>query len=96
MKIDDDSPPTVPEWTVTFGDLMTILLTFFVMLVSMSEFKKTDRFQRVADSLERRFGGAGEQRLPERDPRIADLIEQGRSRREALLASERPATTKQR
>lgn len=29
-----------PEWMVTFGDLMSLLLTFFVLLFSMSEIKE--------------------------------------------------------
>ena len=32
----------VPEWVVTYGDMMSLLLTFFIMLVSMSELKMKD------------------------------------------------------
>ncbi|MBL4886213.1 MAG: flagellar motor protein MotB, partial [Planctomycetaceae bacterium] len=35
--MDDDEPPGVPEWVVTYGDMMSLLLTFFIMLVSLSE-----------------------------------------------------------
>ncbi len=46
-----------PEWMVTYGDAMTLLLCFFVILVSMSEIKKDERFQQVMESLRRAFGG---------------------------------------
>ena len=42
---------------VTYGDCMTLLLCFFVILVSMSEIKENERFQQVMESLRRAFGG---------------------------------------
>ncbi len=44
-----------PDWVVTFGDLMSLLLCFFVLLLSFSE---TDRakYKQVAGSLARAFG----------------------------------------
>ena len=32
--------PSAPFWLVTYGDMVTLLLTFFVMIVAMSEIKK--------------------------------------------------------
>ncbi|MFQ5570366.1 MAG: flagellar motor protein MotB, partial [Rhodothermales bacterium] len=29
--------PSAPFWMVTFSDMVTLLLTFFVMIVAMSE-----------------------------------------------------------
>jgi len=46
-----------PAWMVTYGDAMTLLLCFFVIIVSMSEIKKNERFHRVMESLRRAFGG---------------------------------------
>ena len=34
----DDEPAGAPEWMVTFSDCMTLLLTFFVLLLSFSSF----------------------------------------------------------
>lgn len=42
---------------VTYGDTMTLLLCFFVIIVSMSEVKQDQRFQQVMESLRKAFGG---------------------------------------
>lgn len=46
-----------PEWMVTYGDTMTLLLCFFVIIVSMSELKEDEKFQKVMESLRAAFGG---------------------------------------
>lgn len=56
MPIEEDPPPGVAEWVVTFGDMMSLLLTFFIMLVSMSELKEEERFQAMLESMRRQFG----------------------------------------
>ncbi len=45
-----------PEWMATFSDLVTLLLTFFVLLYAMS---KTDesKFESVAGSIRKAFAG---------------------------------------
>jgi chemotaxis protein MotB len=37
MENEEIEGPTAPFWMVTFSDMVTLLLTFFVMIVSMSE-----------------------------------------------------------
>ncbi|MBL4809068.1 MAG: OmpA family protein [Phycisphaerales bacterium] len=49
----------VPEWVVTFGDLMSLLLCFFVLLVSFSEMKKPREYQKVIDSINEAMGFKG-------------------------------------
>jgi chemotaxis protein MotB len=53
---DEPAPIMIPEWVVTFGDMMSLLLTFFIMLVSMSEIKQADRYQALVDSMREQFG----------------------------------------
>ena len=54
---EEDGPPGVPEWVVTYGDMMSLLLTFFIMLVSMSEIRNDEGSVRaMLDSLRERFG----------------------------------------
>jgi len=49
-------PPGAPAWMATFSDLVTLLLTFFVLLYAMS---KTDesKYQSVAGSIRKAFAG---------------------------------------
>jgi chemotaxis protein MotB len=53
---EEDQAPGIPEWVVTFGDMMSLLLTFFIMLFSMSEIREEQRFQAIAEAMRRRFG----------------------------------------
>lgn len=46
----------IPEWVVTFGDMMSLLLTFFIMLVSLSEIKEEETYQALVNSMQRQFG----------------------------------------
>ena len=41
---EEDDEPTAPFWMSTFSDMATLLLTFFVLLVAMSEVK-TQKFE---------------------------------------------------
>ncbi|NNJ27659.1 OmpA/MotB family protein [Alienimonas chondri] len=56
MEGDDDAPPGVPEWVVTYGDMMSLLLTFFIMLVSMSELKEEGKVRAILEVFQQRFG----------------------------------------
>lgn len=51
-----EQPPGAPAWMVTYGDAMTLLLCFFVIIVSMSEIKEDERFSQVMQSLRQAFG----------------------------------------
>jgi chemotaxis protein MotB len=44
-----------PKWMVTFGDLMSLLLCFFVLLLSFSEIDR-QKYKQVAGSLAEAFG----------------------------------------
>lgn len=49
-------------WVVTYGDMMSLLLTFFILLAALSELKKEERWQAVVIELKNSFGmsrGAG-------------------------------------
>ena len=51
MEVEEDAPPGVPEWVVTYGDMMSLLLTFFIMLVSMSELKDEGKNRAALNSM---------------------------------------------
>ena len=53
----EDDVAGVPEWVVTYGDMMSLLLTFFIMLVSLSELKNDSGSLRAAmDAIRETFG----------------------------------------
>ncbi len=58
MAIEEEAPPGVPEWVVTFGDMMSLLLTFFIMLVSLSEMKQEEKYQALVESIRKQLGHA--------------------------------------
>ena len=72
---------------VTFGDMMSLLLTFFIMLVSMSEVKSEERFQAMVESMARKFGHdtSVESLSPgparPRNSEVAKLATEGRAKR---------------
>ncbi len=85
--VEEDNGCGVPEWVVTFGDMMSLLLTFFIMLVSMSEIKEEQKYQAMVESLTKRFGYdtsiqsfAPGQSHP-RNAMIAKVANDGRARR---------------
>lgn len=52
-QVEADEAPGAPQWMVTFSDCMTLLLTFFVLLLSFSSFD-----EHVFQTLERIFVNA--------------------------------------
>ncbi len=44
---EDEVKEGAPEWVVTFGDMMSLLLTFFILLLSFSQIQ-IDKFKAVA------------------------------------------------
>ncbi len=57
-EVEEDEGPTCPFWMLTFGDAMSLLLTFFVMLVSFTSFDEM-KVGGFIGSVSLRFGGAG-------------------------------------
>ena len=55
-----DGPAGAPEWMVTFSDCMTLLLTFFVLLLSFSSFNDQDVFRKLKVVLSDQFSVSSE------------------------------------
>jgi len=69
-------PAGAPEWVMTYGDLMSLLLTFFILLVAMSEIKKEDQFKAVVEEVKKAFGmKGGGGKLPTKDDPELSLME---------------------
>lgn len=54
-----EEPAGVPAWMATFSDLVTLLLTFFVMLMSMASFDDVKKIDAVLQSLHEQLGADG-------------------------------------
>lgn len=54
---EDDRPEGAPEWMTTYSDLVTLLLTFFILLFSMASVD-SKKFEEVAQSLRSAFMNA--------------------------------------
>ncbi|MCB0337478.1 MAG: hypothetical protein KDD62_14275, partial [Bdellovibrionales bacterium] len=58
---EDESPPdeggggSIPKWVVTFSDLMSLLLAFFVLLFAFSS-QDDKKFKQMGGSLQEAFG----------------------------------------
>lgn len=64
-----------PEWMVTYGDLVTLLLCFFVLLFSMSKLEQ-QKFDKIAESLKRHIG---KDKVPEEGTRLGLLMKPSES-----------------
>lgn len=74
---EDDPPPGVPEWVVTYGDMMSLLLTFFIMLVSLSEVAGNKKYLQVLESIQKGIGyRAGRLSPPGKNFPVNSMIEQ--------------------
>ncbi len=88
-----EKPPEagVPEWILTYGDMMSLLLCFFIMLFSMSTLQVV-KVQAAIESLREGFGYTGASLTPKgkanaSKPRINSAA---RARRSETLAGGQP------
>ena len=61
-----------PGWVVTFGDMMSLLLTFFILLLSFSTLDKVE-FDKLSGIIRDGFGTitrTDQQRIPKRDTQV--------------------------
>lgn len=60
--------PGIPEWIVTYGDLMSLLLCFFILLAAFSELKQPREFREVINKIREALGfqgGMGQAPIPD-------------------------------
>ena len=85
------------DWVMTYGDMMSLLLTFFVLIVSFSSMQET-KFEQAANSLKEAFGvlATPESVIQFNDPLIpnhnpeseeADILYEVRSVEKAIMES---------
>ena len=77
MKREKKHVAGVPGWVVTFGDMMALLLCFFILLQMFSELKQDREYQRVITAIKEAFGySGGIGVLPIDDPPLRSIVEQ--------------------
>lgn len=59
MKKKKDTSGEIPEWVVTYGDMMSLLLCFFILLAAFSELKEEKEYRKVLESIQEAFGMRG-------------------------------------
>ena len=57
---EEDDMPSAPAWMATFSDMMTLLMTFFILIMSFSTME-LDKFKMAMGSLKGAFGILGVQ-----------------------------------
>ena len=55
---EEDDAPSAPAWMTTYGDLMTLLMTFFILIMSFSTME-VEKFKMAMGSLKGAFGILG-------------------------------------
>lgn len=58
----------IPAWIVTYGDLMSLLLCFFILLAAFSELKQPREFREIIDKIKEALGfqgGMGQAPIPD-------------------------------
>ncbi|MFG0251555.1 MAG: flagellar motor protein MotB [Phycisphaerales bacterium JB038] len=76
-KKKQDDGGGIPEWVVTYGDMMSLLLCFFILLAAFSELKKEHEYRRVMQAIHEAFGyvgGAGHLIID--DPPMRSVVEE--------------------
>lgn len=53
--LEEEAPAGIPAWVMTFADLMSLLMCFFVLLLSFSEIDAM-RFKQIAGEMAKAFG----------------------------------------
>ncbi|MFQ5771399.1 MAG: flagellar motor protein MotB, partial [bacterium] len=58
---DEDDTPSAPAWMMTYGDMMTLLMIFFILIMSFSTLE-LDKFKMAMGSLKGALGAFGIQK----------------------------------
>jgi chemotaxis protein MotB len=81
---EDSQKLSAPAWVVQYGDMMSLLLVFFIMLFSLSEID-ADKYRALSEAIREAFGSVKAQQLFT-DPRATEsLIEEAGARNDAIL-----------
>lgn len=89
MKFEDDEEDGgggAPAWVVTYGDMMSLLLVFFIMLLSFSEIDAT-KYRALTESLREAFGSQRVQDM-HASPPADSMITEGKGAMDQAILNE--------
>jgi len=89
---ESDPPPGAPDWIVTFADMISLLVTFFILLMTFSSLEELDAFQvpeRIIGSTGTLSNWGGENCVP---PPKMDVMSAMDVKRGADIPHSRPAS----
>lgn len=73
-KRKQESDGGIPEWVVTYGDLMSLLLCFFILLAAFSELKQEREYRKVLESVREALGFKGGMGIANIDDNAANAV----------------------
>ena len=74
QKKDEEQPKGSPLWMTTYSDMVTLLLTFFVMLFAFADIDKA-KYEQIAESLRGALKGMPSiLETPQRDFSVLELF----------------------
>ena len=83
----EEEPEGAPEWMVTFSDCMTLLLTFFVLLISFATFD-SETLPQLGESFAKALPAIGMSSKNKKD----SMVSRDQSEKTTLEGSETPTT----
>ena len=92
-KLPPPPPEDIPAWFMTYSDVITLLMTFFILLLTFAT-TEPDRFERVQQSVANGGSGTGQAGDPILGPEYESWVQRVRPRaaRMAMEGSEIPPT----
>lgn len=93
-----DTDTDEASWTLSFGDLMALLLVVFVLIAAMGDVQEGERFDTLSRSVRSAFGfpvtdGTGEKSKPKLPPLLAKLEQAGLQGSRPVVTLDDPAET---
>lgn len=64
-KAEETRPPSAPMWVLTFTDMISLLLTFFILMLTFST-NETEKMKKAIGSMSGRFGAITDIKVRER------------------------------
>ena len=85
----NEPPPGVPLWMITYSDMVTLLLCFFVMELSMANFLDPGKVEAALESIHAAFSSGGvyrSQKIVESEGHTSSQKEQTQTSMQSMIS----------